>query len=161
YARNVERLAARPALRLHAAAISRRPAGWMEQHLRRAPLHAGPLPVLHDPFLDRRCHAPFPYSTDPPAGPEEGAQGGPPHPAASLVLRPGQRVLEVGSSTGGLALSLAETGGVDVTGISSSATEVGGARRRAAEAGLAGGVSFHRRDLRHETGRYDRVVSVG
>src|SRR5262249_52154833 len=44
---------------------------------------------------------------------------------------------------------------------SSSASEVAAARRRAAEAGLAGRVSFHRRDLRHETGRYDRVVSVG
>ena len=34
-------------------------------------------------------------------------------------------------------------------------------RRRAAEAELAGRVSFHLRDFRHETGRYDRVVSVG
>jgi cyclopropane-fatty-acyl-phospholipid synthase len=52
-------------------------------------------------------------------------------------------------------------GGVDVTGTTLSAEQLSVARRRAAEADLAGQVSFHLRDLRHETGKYDRVVSAG
>ena len=39
------------------------------------------------------------------------------HIAAKLLLEPGDRVLEIGSGWGGMAMYLAESSGVDVTGV--------------------------------------------
>src|SRR5207248_10528940 len=83
------------------------------------------------------------------------------HIAAKLLVRPGQRVLDIGSGWGGLALYLASECGADVTGLTLSVPQHKVATRRAAQAGLADRVRFHLRDYREETGRYDRIVSVG
>jgi len=83
------------------------------------------------------------------------------HLAAKLLLDPGQRVLDIGSGWGGLALYLARVGGGRVTGLTLSEEQLQVANRRAAEAGMADRVRFHLRDYREETGRYDRIVSVG
>jgi cyclopropane-fatty-acyl-phospholipid synthase len=83
------------------------------------------------------------------------------HIAAKLLLRPGHRVLDIGSGWGGLALYLAGECGADVTGLTLSAEQHKVATRRAAAAGLADRVRFHLRDYREECGEYDRVVSVG
>jgi cyclopropane-fatty-acyl-phospholipid synthase len=83
------------------------------------------------------------------------------HIAGKLLLRPGQKVLDIGSGWGGLALYLAAECGVDVTGLTLSTEQHQVATRRAAAAGLADRVRFHLRDYREERGRYDRIVSVG
>ena len=83
------------------------------------------------------------------------------HIAAKLLIRPGQRVLDIGSGWGGLALYLARECGVDVTGLTLSLEQYRVAVRRAAAAGLSDRVRFHVRDYRQELGHYDRVVSVG
>src|SRR5579884_3703509 len=83
------------------------------------------------------------------------------HIAAKLLLRPGQKVLDIGSGWGGLALYLAAECGVDVTGLTLSEEQHKVSNRRAAQAGLADRVRFHLRDYREETGAYDRIVSVG
>jgi len=83
------------------------------------------------------------------------------HLAAKLLIRPGQRVLDIGSGWGGLALYLACECGADVTGLTLSAEQHKVATRRAAAAGLSDRVRFHLRDYREETGQYDRIVSVG
>jgi cyclopropane-fatty-acyl-phospholipid synthase len=83
------------------------------------------------------------------------------HLAAKLLLRPGQRVLDIGSGWGGLALFLADECGVDVTGLTLSVEQHAVATRRAAAAGLSDRVRFQLRDYREEEGRYDRIVSVG
>jgi cyclopropane-fatty-acyl-phospholipid synthase len=83
------------------------------------------------------------------------------HIATKLLLRPGQKVLDIGSGWGGLALYLAAECGVDVTGLTLSEEQHKVAQRRAAAAGLADRVRFHLRDYRQEPGRYDRLVSVG
>src|SRR6266849_2062440 len=83
------------------------------------------------------------------------------HIAAKLLLQPGQRVLDIGSGWGGLALYLAAESGADVTGLTLSEEQHKVATRRAAAAGLSDRVRFHLRDYREETGRYDRIVSVG
>ena len=51
--------------------------------------------------------------------------------------------------------------GVDVTGLTLSTEQLKVASERAAAAGLADRVRFQLRDYREETGRYDRIVSVG
>jgi cyclopropane-fatty-acyl-phospholipid synthase len=83
------------------------------------------------------------------------------HIAGKLLLRPGQKVLDIGSGWGGLALHLAAESGADVTGLTLSVEQHKVATRRAAAAGLADRVRFYLRDYREETGQYDRVVSVG
>jgi cyclopropane-fatty-acyl-phospholipid synthase len=83
------------------------------------------------------------------------------HIASKLLLRPGQRVLDIGSGWGGLALYLAAEYGVEVDGLTLSAEQLTVARRRAAAAGRTDRVRFHLRDYRQEQGSYDRIVSVG
>ena len=83
------------------------------------------------------------------------------HIAAKLLIRPGQRVLDIGSGWGGLALYLAGECGAEVTGLTLSVEQQKVAVRRAAAAGLSDRVRFHLRDYREEFATYDRIVSVG
>jgi cyclopropane-fatty-acyl-phospholipid synthase len=117
--------------------------------------------VLYDQFLDWDRQYSSAYFADPRMTLEEAQQAKKHHLASKLLLRPGQKVLDLGSGWGGLALHLADAEHVDVTGITLSAAQLAVARRRALEAELTRRVSFHLRDFRDESGRYDRVVSVG
>jgi cyclopropane-fatty-acyl-phospholipid synthase len=83
------------------------------------------------------------------------------HVAAKLRLGPGQRVLDIGCGWGGLALHLARTAGVEVTGITLSEPQLSYARARAAAEGLERRVRFELLDWRKVEGRFDRIVSVG
>lgn len=83
------------------------------------------------------------------------------HIAAKLLLKPGQRVLDIGSGWGGLAITLAQEWDVDVTGLTLSEEQHRVATERVKQAGLEKRVRFLLRDYRHETGSYDRIVSVG
>jgi cyclopropane-fatty-acyl-phospholipid synthase len=83
------------------------------------------------------------------------------HIAAKLLVRPGQKVLDIGSGWGGLALYLARECGAEVSGLTLSVEQYKFATRRAAAAGLSDRVRFFVRDYREETGKYDRIVSVG
>ena len=83
------------------------------------------------------------------------------HIAAKLLLSPGQRVLDIGSGWGGMALFLSQQFGVDVTGVTLSKEQHAVSSRRALEGGLADKVRFKLLDYREEPDRYDRIVSVG
>jgi cyclopropane-fatty-acyl-phospholipid synthase len=83
------------------------------------------------------------------------------HIASKLLLEPGQRVLDIGCGWGGLALFLAQSAKVDVTGITLSQEQHKVSENRAREAGLADRVRFHLLDYRLQQGRFDRIVSVG
>ena len=83
------------------------------------------------------------------------------HIAAKLLLRPGQNVLDIGSGWGGMGLFLSREFDVDVTGVTLSKEQLAVSSRRALEDGLADRVRFKLLDYRQESGRYDRIVSVG
>jgi cyclopropane-fatty-acyl-phospholipid synthase len=83
------------------------------------------------------------------------------HIAAKLLLKPGQKVLDIGSGWGGLGLYLAGIADVDVTGVTLSTEQHKLAAERAAKRGLAGKVRFLKQDYRQLDGRFDRIVSVG
>jgi cyclopropane-fatty-acyl-phospholipid synthase len=83
------------------------------------------------------------------------------HIAAKLLLKPGQKVLDIGSGWGGLALYLNHIAGVDVTGLTLSEEQHRTSQQRAAEAGRAADVRFLMQDYRLAQGQYDRIVSVG
>ncbi len=83
------------------------------------------------------------------------------HLAAKLALSPGQRVLDIGSGWGGLALYLAEHCDVEVVGVTLSEEQHTVSSRRAEERGLDGKVKFLLQDYRKVKGPFDRIVSVG
>ncbi|HTT79826.1 MAG TPA: cyclopropane-fatty-acyl-phospholipid synthase family protein [Stellaceae bacterium] len=116
---------------------------------------------LYACFLDRDRQYSCAYFRTPDADLDTAQHDKKRHLAAKLLLRPGLKVLDIGSGWGGLALHLARECGVDVTGLTLSEEQHKVANRRAAEAGLADRVRFHLRDYREEQGQYDRIVSVG
>jgi cyclopropane-fatty-acyl-phospholipid synthase len=83
------------------------------------------------------------------------------HLAAKLLVRPGDRILDIGSGWGGLALYLAEFCRGRVTGITLSNEQLEAAQARAGEGGLAGKIDFRLTDYRDVEGPFDRIVSVG
>ncbi len=83
------------------------------------------------------------------------------HIAAKLLLKDGQRVLDIGCGWGGMALTIASLANVEVLGITLSVEQLEVARKRAEEAGLSHRVKFELIDYRHLTGQFDRIVSVG
>ncbi|PCH66606.1 MAG: SAM-dependent methyltransferase [Rhodobacteraceae bacterium] len=83
------------------------------------------------------------------------------HIAKKLLLRPGMRVMDIGSGWGGLAITLARDYGVHVTGVTLSNEQLGVARERAVAAGVADRVDFRLVDYRHVDEQFDRIVAVG
>jgi len=116
---------------------------------------------LYELFLDRDRQYSCAYFGSPEDDLDTAQENKKRHIAAKLLLRPGMRVLDVGSGWGGLALYLAGECGADVTGLTLSEEQHKVATRRAAAAGLSDRVRFYLRDYREETGCYDRIVSVG
>jgi len=116
---------------------------------------------LYELFLDRDRQYSCAYFRTPEDDLDTAQENKKRHIGAKLLLRPGQKVLDIGSGWGGLALYLAGECDVEVTGLTLSEEQLKVAQRRAAVAGLADRVRFHLRDYRQETGTYDRIVSVG
>src|SRR6267154_2447588 len=83
------------------------------------------------------------------------------HLAAKLLIRPGDRLLDIGSGWGGLSLYLAELAGANVTGVTLSTEQLQVSNARAAEKNLARSAKFLLEDYRDVTGPFDRIVSVG
>ena len=83
------------------------------------------------------------------------------HLAAKLNIRPGMRVLDIGSGWGGLGLYLAEVCGAEVTGVTLSEEQFTLSNERAQQRGISGRAKFMLKDYRHLTEKFDRVVSVG
>ena len=116
---------------------------------------------LYDLFLDADRQYSCAYYEHPDATLEEAQEAKKKHIAAKLALSPGQRVLDIGCGWGGMALYLHKHFDVDVTGITLSTEQLGVARRRAEEAGVADRVRFELIDYRKMQGQFDRIVSVG
>ncbi len=116
---------------------------------------------LYALFLDADRQYSCAYFEDGVTSLEEAQRAKKRHIAAKLALKPGQRVLDIGSGWGGLAIYLAETFQVDVTGVTLSEEQHAVSTERARERGLSDRVHFHLQDYRALTGPFDRIVSVG
>lgn len=77
-----------------------------------------------------------------------------------LQLKPGDRVIEIGTGWGGFALHAASRYGCRVTTTTISQEQFELAGRRVREAGLADRVAVLKSDYRDLTGQYDKLVSI-
>ncbi len=75
-------------------------------------------------------------------------------------LRPGDRVLEIGTGWGGFCIHAATHFGVTVDSVTISRRQYEHATARIASAGLGDRVRVHLRDYRDLEGRYDAIVSI-
>ncbi len=116
---------------------------------------------LYRLFLDADRQYSCAYFETPDATLDEAQLAKKRHIAAKLNLKPGLRVLDIGSGWGGLGLYLAEQFDVEVVGVTLSDEQLAVANERAKERGLAGQVEFRLEDYRKITGPFDRIVSVG
>ncbi len=116
---------------------------------------------LFDLFLDTDKQYSCAYFASPNDTLEQAQLNKKRHIAKKLLLKPGMKVLDIGSGWGGMALTLAQEFGVDVTGITLSEHQLAISNRRAVEAGISDRCRFVLRDYRKEQGQYDRIVSVG
>jgi len=82
------------------------------------------------------------------------------HICRKLNLRPGDRVIEIGSGWGGFALHAAKHYGCHVTTTTISREQYALATERIKTAGLADRVTLLLDDYRDLSGRYDKLVSI-
>jgi cyclopropane-fatty-acyl-phospholipid synthase len=117
---------------------------------------------LYDLFLDPDRQYSCAYFAEPGVNLEQAQADKKRHIASKLRLDgPGLKILDIGSGWGGLGLYLAKEAGADVTGVTLSTEQYKMSRQKAQAAGLARACRFKLQDYRQETGRYDRIVSVG
>ncbi len=117
--------------------------------------------TLYDLFLDADRQYSCAYVMDPSDTIETAQAQKKRHLAAKLLLKPGQKILDIGSGWGGLGLYLAAIAAGDVTGLTLSSEQHRVSNQRAKDAGLDDRVRFDLRDYRAEQGLYDRIISVG
>ena len=79
---------------------------------------------------------------------------------SKLDLRPGQRLLEIGTGWGGLAIHAASHYGCHVTTTTISQEQYAAARERVQQAGLQDKVTVLLEDYRDLRGEYDALVSI-
>ena len=77
-----------------------------------------------------------------------------------LELRPGHRVVEIGTGWGGFAVHAAKHYGVHVTTTTISDEQYRYAENRFREAGLTDQINLLKQDYRDLTGEFDRLVSI-
>ncbi len=117
---------------------------------------------LYETFLDSNRQYSCAYFLTPDDTLEQAQQQKLRHIAAKLLLQPGQKVLDIGSGWGGLAIHLARAvPGLDVTGITLSEEQLKYATDWARREDLEDRVRFELRDYRAQQGEFDRIVSVG
>ena len=116
---------------------------------------------IYDLFLDRDRQYSCAYFESDAVSLEDAQLAKKRHIAAKLDVKPGMKVLDIGSGWGGLGLYLAETCGAEVTGVTLSEEQHTLSNERAAQRGIADRVSFKLQDYRHLDQPFDRIVSVG
>lgn len=112
-------------------------------------------------FLDQDMHYSCAYFRTPEQTLEAAQSAKCEHIRKKLCLKPGQKVLDIGSGWGSLGLYLAEQEDVEVTGLTLSNEQLGVAKEHAIQRGLDNQVEFRLEDYRNHQGEYDAVVSVG
>jgi cyclopropane-fatty-acyl-phospholipid synthase len=117
--------------------------------------------ALYDLFLDRDRQYSCAYFETPESSLDDAQLAKKRHLAAKLAIKPGMKVLDIGSGWGGLGLYLAETCGAKVVGVTLSEEQHKLSNERARQRGVSDSVDFRLLDYRHLNEPFDRIVSVG
>ena len=117
---------------------------------------------LYDLFLDKK-HRQYScaYFVSPNESLEDAQQNKINHIIKKLDLRPGQKVLDIGSGWGGMAFEIARQSQCEVTGISLSENQISYCKKKAKELKMDNQVNFELCDYRSVNGKFERIVSVG
>tara|TARA_B100001250_G_scaffold406868_1_gene426642 strand:- start:126 stop:1313 length:1188 start_codon:yes stop_codon:yes gene_type:complete len=83
------------------------------------------------------------------------------HIIKKLNIKPDQKILDIGSGWGSLALNIAEKTKASVTGITLSKNQFEYSSKKAKEMNLVNQVEFKLMDYRQLNEKFDRIVSVG
>ena len=83
------------------------------------------------------------------------------HIIKKLNLKPNQRILDIGSGWGSLAIEIAKKSQCEVVGITLSENQLKYSKKKAKEMNLENQVQFRLIDYRQINEKFDRVVSVG
>lgn len=116
---------------------------------------------LYCAFLDADMQYSCAYFESPDMDLEAAQQAKCAHIGRKLILKPGQKVLDIGCGWGGMALYLAREYQVEMVGLTLSDEQLTVAQQRAKQAGLQDRVRFALQDYREHEGQYDAIVSVG
>lgn len=116
---------------------------------------------LYEVFLDADRQYSCAYFRDSGQSLDEAQLAKKRHITAKLLIKPRQRVLDIGCGWGGLALYIARHCGAEVTGITLSDEQHAVALGRAEELQLDRQARFLLQDYRTIGGTFDRIVSVG
>jgi cyclopropane-fatty-acyl-phospholipid synthase len=114
-------------------------------------------------WLDRAMVYSCAYFERPDASLDDAQQAKLEHICRKLLLRPGERFLDIGCGWGALVIHAAQQYGVYAHGITLSQRQLNVARRRIVDAGLEDRVTVELKDYRDLEGHeaYDKVASVG
>ncbi|MGB8602457.1 MAG: cyclopropane-fatty-acyl-phospholipid synthase family protein, partial [Rhizomicrobium sp.] len=116
--------------------------------------------ALYATFLDTKWQYSCAYFPRPGISLDEAQEAKLQHIAAKLLIKPRQKLLDIGCGWGRLAMTMARHYGADVTGITLSKEQLADAQSAADEAGMRN-VHFSLTDYRELKGTFDRIVSVG
>ena len=114
-------------------------------------------------WLDRAMVYSCGYFEQPGTSLDDAQQGKLEHICRKLLLKPGEKLLDIGCGWGALVMYAAQKYGVIAHGVTLSEQQLSVARQRIAEAALEGRVSVELMDYRElkEVSAYDKIASVG
>jgi len=116
---------------------------------------------LYKLFLDKDMQYSCAYFHNPNISLEQAQKDKKEHIIRKLQIDKNMSVLDIGCGWGGMAIEIAKSTGAKVKGITLSENQFKTASERAQKEGLSDKVTFALQDYRHETEKYDRIVSVG
>ena len=116
---------------------------------------------LYDLFLDSNRQYSCAYFKNENDTLEEAQSNKIDHIIKKLNIKPNQKVLDIGSGWGTLAISIAQKTQASVTGITLSENQLEYSNKKAKELNLENQVRFKLMDYREINEKFDRIVSVG
>ena len=116
---------------------------------------------LYDLFLDKNRQYSCAYFKNDSDTLEQAQNNKIHHIIKKLNIQPNQKVLDVGSGWGTLALAIAKETNASVTGITLSENQFEYSQNKAKEMNLSNQVDFKLIDYRQLNEKFDRIVSVG
>ncbi len=116
---------------------------------------------LYDLFLDNKRQYSCAYFKNKNDSLDEAQTNKIDHIIKKLNIKPNQRVLDIGSGWGSLAIDIAKKTNASVTGITLSKNQFDYSNKKVKEMNLGNQVDFKLIDYRQLNEKFDRIVSVG